>query len=155
MKSLVASTSRISTSSKVDQEEISSQYDHCESLLSDLEFLGKPNMSSTPISSVRQQKMEARQGKKSAKWHFSEFWNPNLYLGMESIKRQMDNLADMVNDLQLQMNKKTPSSEQKIDEEQNCVSEDDFSDTSPDSLPRNYLKRKKRLRWRSFYTGPG
>ena len=71
------------------------------------------------------------------------------FLGMESIKRQMDNLADMVNDLQLQMNKK--SSEQKINEEQN-VSEDEFSDTSPDSLPRNYLKRKKRLRWRSFYT---
>ena len=30
----------LSASSKVDEEEISSQFDHCESLLSDLEFIG-------------------------------------------------------------------------------------------------------------------
>ena len=138
----------ISSSSKVEDEEISSQFDHCESLLSDLEFIGKPAMASTPVSNTR--KYESRQG-------------------MESIKRQMDSLADMVNDLQVQMNKKTSpppfkhdssilllheeeeEGEEKVESE--SKSEDDFSDHRQQaSLPRNYLKRRKRLRWRSFYT---
>ena len=67
-------------------------------------------MSSTPIVNNRQ-KLETRQG-------------------MESIKRQMDNLADMVNDLQLQMNKKKSTKfdeEAKLDTESK-TDEDEFSD---------------------------
>ena len=67
-------------------------------------------MSSTPIANNRK-KLETRQG-------------------MESIKRQMDNLADMVNDLQLQMSKKKSTAfdeEAKLDTE--CkTDEDEFSD---------------------------
>ena len=67
-------------------------------------------MSSTPIVNNRQ-KLETRQG-------------------MESIKRQMDNLADMVNDLQLQMSKKKSTKfdeETKLDTESK-TDEDEFSD---------------------------
>ena len=61
-------------SSRVNDEEISSQFDHCESLLSDLDFGMK---TSTPIL------------KKSPK-------NEVRIKGMETIKRQMDNLTEMV-----------------------------------------------------------
>ena len=54
------------------------KFDHCESLLSDLEFMNKP--SSTP-------KVCKKETKKVA--------------GMETIKRQMDSLTEMVNDLQV------------------------------------------------------
>ena len=54
------------------------KFDHCESLLSDLEFMNKP--SSTP-------KVSKKETKKVA--------------GMETIKRQMDSLTEMVNDLQV------------------------------------------------------
>ena len=54
------------------------KFDHCESLLSDLEFMNKPSL--TP-------KVSKKETKKVA--------------GMETIKRQMDSLTEMVNDLQV------------------------------------------------------
>ena len=66
---------------RVEEEDINDHFDRCESILSDMESIStnsKKSISSRP---------------KSQKSH----------VGMETIKRQMDSLTEMVNDLQNQM----------------------------------------------------
>ena len=69
-------------SSRVNDEEISSQFDHCESLLSDLDFV----KTSTPIINKRENEIRQKRDSK----------NEVRIEGMETIKRQMDNLTEMV-----------------------------------------------------------
>ena len=143
---------------RVEEEDINDQYDRCESLLSDMESYGTRSGLSTP------------------------FTNPvkstNKFVGMETIKRQMDNLTEMVNDLQIQMECRdkvpvipdipseqpmspiygqpvsTISSESDLNIQTTTGDDEDEFRNEPIMNQRSNKrsKNKIRLRWRSFYT---
>lgn len=148
---------------RVEEEDINDQFDRCESLLSDME--------SYHGSVSRSVSVKPHPSKKASKKH----------VGMETIKRQMDNLTEMVNDLQFQMESREKDSDQILSDptmsplygtvpstltsesDQNLLTttgeeEDEYEsmnrfDTEIVGRPSSKRRNnRRRLRWRSFYT---